>query len=191
MYKRCATEESSARQKQLEDQLFQAMLQTPYQEISVSDLCAQAGISRKSFYRYFGNKDGCLSALLDRVLLGSVSYNSVVDYSAGMNSRELIQIMAYWMEQKPLLDVITKNSLQSKLLERCMQHTILEERETLRWLGICDVNQDIETILFSVTGFVAVLLEWSRTDFPRTTAEMAQIMTRIWTEPLMRTPNKA
>lgn len=190
MYRRCATEESSARQKQLEDQLLQAMLQMPYDEISVSDLCEKAGISRKSFYRYFGNKDGCLSALLDRVLLGSGSCSTLVDYSAGMQSRELVKIMAYWTEQKPLLDVITKNNLQSKLLERCMQHTILEERETLRWLGICDVEQNIETIIFSLTGFLAVLLEWSRTDFPRSVEEMAQIMARIWTQPLMRAPEK-
>lgn len=190
MYRRCATEESSARQKHLEGQLFQAMLQKPYSEISVSDLCGQAGISRKSFYRYFSSKDGCLNALLDRVLLGSAVYSTLVDYSAGMESLELKQLMAYWMDQKPLLDVITNNNLQSKLLERCMQHTILEEREALRWLGVCDVNQDMETVIFSVTGFLAVLLEWSRTDFPRSVDQMAQIMTRIWTQPLMRTPEK-
>ena len=188
MYRRCTTEEASARQKQLEDQLFQAMLQKPYNEISVSDLCDQAGISRKSFYRYFGNKDGCLNALLDRVLLGTASYSAAVDYSAGMKSQELLEIMAYWADKKSLLDVITRNNLQAKFLERSMQHIIQEERETLRWLGVCDINEDPETLIFTVTGFLAVLLEWSRTDFPRTTAEMAEILTRIWTRPLMCPP---
>lgn len=190
MYRRCVTEESSARQKQLEDQLFQAMLETPYQEISVSDLCEQAGISRKSFYRYFGNKDGCLNALLDRALLGTASYTAVVDFSAGSDSKELMQIMAYWMEQKPLLDVITTNNLQAQFLDRCIQHLITEERETLRWLGVCDASQDMETVIFTVTGFLAVLLEWSRTNFPKNAAEMAQVMTRMWTQPLMRAPNR-
>jgi len=190
MYRRCATEESSARQKQLEDQLFQAMLHKPYNEISVSDLCDQAGISRKSFYRYFGNKDGCLSALLDRVLLGTASYSAAVDFTAGMNSQELLEIMDYWAKKKPLLDVITRNNLQAKFLERCLQHVIQEERETLRWLGVCDVNEDLETVIFSVTGFIAVLLEWSRTDFPRTVEEMAEIMTRIWAKPLMSPPER-
>ena len=71
MYKTCNTEESVLRQQQLEDCLLKNMLQKSYGEISVSDLCEQAGISRKSFYRYFGNKDGCLCALLDRVLINA------------------------------------------------------------------------------------------------------------------------
>lgn len=188
MYKRCATPETAERQKQLEEHLLKSMLEKPYCDISVSDLCEQAGISRKSFYRYFGNKDGCLNSLLDRILLGSSDYSATANYSAGQDSPELLQIMSYWMDQKPLLDAITANNLQSRLLDRCIQHTIHEARETLRWLGVTDVSQDSESIIFSVTGFLAVLLEWSRTNFPRTPSEMAQIMTKIWTQPLMTSP---
>ena len=125
-------EESLIRRRQLEDELFRTMLQKPYIEISVSDLCEQAGVSRKSFYRYYGNKDGCLNALLDRVLMNNVSGQGKIDLSAGIHSPVLLQAMEYWMEQKPLLDLITENGLQSRLLERCFLHVGSEKQDALR-----------------------------------------------------------
>lgn len=39
------------RQKQIEDCLYENLLHTPYQSISVADLCRQIGISRKAYYK--------------------------------------------------------------------------------------------------------------------------------------------
>ena len=44
MYKQCRTEQSAARQRQLEQGLLQVMLKRQYEEISVSDLCAEIGV---------------------------------------------------------------------------------------------------------------------------------------------------
>ena len=69
MYKLCKTEQSAARQRQLEQGLLQAMRTQQYEEISISDLCDRLEIPRKSFYRYFSSKDGALAALLDHTLM--------------------------------------------------------------------------------------------------------------------------
>ena len=69
MYKLCKTEQSAARQRQLEQGLLQAMYTQDYEDISISDLCDRMGVPRKSFYRYFSNKDGALFALLDHTLM--------------------------------------------------------------------------------------------------------------------------
>ena len=37
--------------------LFQLMLRREYNDISVKDICAKAGVSRMSFYRYYNKKD--------------------------------------------------------------------------------------------------------------------------------------
>ena len=63
MYKLCKTEQSAQRQRQLEEGLLTAMRTKRYEEISISDLCDQMGIPRKSFYRYFFGTDGALHAL--------------------------------------------------------------------------------------------------------------------------------
>ena len=41
MYKLCKTEQSAARQRELEEGLLKAMQNTRYEDISVSDLCDQ------------------------------------------------------------------------------------------------------------------------------------------------------
>ena len=69
MYKQCKTEQSARRQRQLELGLMQAMLTKRYEDLSVSDLCDQMEVPRKSFYRYFSSKDGCLYALLDHTMM--------------------------------------------------------------------------------------------------------------------------
>ena len=69
MYKLCKTEQSAARQRLLEEGLLRAISQHRYDELSVSDLCSQMNIPRKSFYRYFSSKEGALHALLDHTLM--------------------------------------------------------------------------------------------------------------------------
>ena len=69
MYKLCKTEQSAARQRELEEGLLNIMLSRHYDEISVSELCDQLNVPRKSFYRYFSGKDGALHALIDHTLL--------------------------------------------------------------------------------------------------------------------------
>ena len=69
MYKLCKTEQSAARQRQLEQGLLQAMQTQRYEDISISDLCDRMGIPRKSFYRYFSGKEGALAALIDHTLM--------------------------------------------------------------------------------------------------------------------------
>ena len=44
---------ASRRQKQIEDCLYRCLLDTPYQSVSVVDICRQVGISRKAFYNYY------------------------------------------------------------------------------------------------------------------------------------------
>ena len=74
MYKLCKTEQSARRQRQLEDGLLAAMQNMRYEDISISDLCQQLGIPRKSFYRYFTNKEGALYGLLDHNLMEFESF---------------------------------------------------------------------------------------------------------------------
>ena len=46
------------------------LAQTPLAEISVADLAAGAGISRSSFYFYFGSKDEVVLSLVDEAAAG-------------------------------------------------------------------------------------------------------------------------
>ena len=67
-YKHCVTESAADRQRQFEAALLELMGHKHYSQISVQEICDRVGLSRKSFYRYFSNKEMCLPALVDHTI---------------------------------------------------------------------------------------------------------------------------
>jgi len=190
MYKNCNTEQSVLRQQQLEDCLLQNMLLKPYGDISVSDLCEQSQISRKSFYRYFGSKDGCLCALLDRAMLESSRYEIPADPELNPLEAEFFRILSFWKQEQDLLRVVAVNELTGHLLERMIQHILNEEHDLLNYLGISNVQNYEDPLLFSTTGFLALLLNWAKSGFRKPVIQMAVTMADLYSRPLMTDSSK-
>ena len=88
MYKLCKTEQSAQRQRQLEEGLLAAMKTKRYEEITISDLCEQMDIPRKSFYRYFSSKDGALHALIDHTLLDFEQHTGILPGNAAGDAHQ-------------------------------------------------------------------------------------------------------
>ena len=88
MYKLCKTEQSAQRQRQLEEGLLTAMKTKRYEEITISDLCEQMDIPRKSFYRYFSSKDGALHALIDHTLLDFEQHTGILSGNAAGDAHQ-------------------------------------------------------------------------------------------------------
>lgn len=62
------TPTAQRRQIQIEDCLYENLQHTPWQSISVADLCRQVGISRKAYYNYYKDKEACFCAYIDRLI---------------------------------------------------------------------------------------------------------------------------
>jgi AcrR family transcriptional regulator len=69
LYKKCVTEKTAIQQKQITESLLQLMQVKPFPEITVTQLCQHAGVSRRMFYYLFTNISGALYALIDRKIL--------------------------------------------------------------------------------------------------------------------------
>ena len=186
MHKNCFTEESASRQKQLEDQLLKNMLLKPYDHVSVSDLCEQCGISRKSFYRYFGNKDGCLSALIDRALMESTEYRFRPNRRDCPPPVEIQSNLTYWKENRTILDVLAQNGLSGIFVERAIAHAVQEEKALLRAIGVEDPQQDQDVLVFFFSGYVSLLMHWRKTGYQKTVAQMTDLLIRLITQPLLQ-----
>ena len=74
MYKLCVTEKSAKNQVQLEEAFLRLALQRNYDDITISDICREAGLSRKVYYRLFEGKNDVLYALIDHALGGFEAY---------------------------------------------------------------------------------------------------------------------
>lgn len=191
MYKLCKTEQSAARQRQLEQGLLQAMLTQQYEEISISDLCDRLGIPRKSFYRYFSSKDGALAALLDHTLMEfeqSAMWGSKV--KSGTAIGDLERYFMYWYERRDLLDALERSRLSGMLVERSTSHA-LHERLMPRYLKGMPVEEQSLALTFAVCGLLAMVIQWHHSGYKQTPAMMAKVATMMLTRPLVPVEQEA
>ena len=178
MYKQCATEESAQRQRQLEQCLLELMLLTDLHQITISDICDRAGISRKSFYRYFGSKEDCLYALIDHAIMDGASFYlpNHTDRTGAWISAE--RFFRYWKEQATLMDALKKNGLAIQLMERMILYISQEEHD----LGILfppHHNDTREQILFYCTGIMTLVVDWHASGYQKSVLQMSKILTNL------------
>lgn len=175
MYKHCNTEESAHRQRQLEQGLLELMADDPYDHITISQICEQVGISRKSFYRYFDGKDGCLHALLDHTIMDGSSYYMTESDDPDPELSFFTRYFEYWQRQTPLLDALEKNGQSLQLLQRMVRYILTEEPNYAQFMGI---PQDhlMEHIAFTVGGLMGLVLTWHHEHFQKTAAQMGEVL---------------
>ncbi len=185
MYKLCKTEQSAARQRQLEDGLLKVMLSRRYDEISVSDLCDCLEIPRKSFYRYFSSKDGALHALIDHTLMGFEGFT--VPYRRGVRrtlNGELEGFFQFWVEHKTLLDALARSGMSGVLIERSISHALSETVMPSRFLPKDSKEMQKQVTMFGVCGLMSMVITWHHEGYPRSAGEMARIAARLLEQPL-------
>jgi AcrR family transcriptional regulator len=185
MYKLCKTEQSASRQHDLEAGLLAAMAVRPYEEISVSDLCDQLGVPRKSFYRYFSSKDGALQALLDHTLMEYESF-SLVNAPAERRTvqRDLERFFQFWIHKKPLLDVLQRSNLSGMLIERAIAYALSGVPLPQRFLALDSKEVREQITMFTVCGLMSMVLSWHHAAYPASAQHMAQLAVRLVSQPL-------
>ena len=110
MYKICKTEKSVERQKLFQTTLLSMMKKQNYKDITVTSLCKEMQIPRKTFYRYYDALEDVLAVVVDDVLREAFLYLEVKPDMDGF--------FVYWKEQRELLDVLNRNQMMYLLLER-------------------------------------------------------------------------
>ena len=183
MYKLCKTEQSAARQRQLEQGLLQLMLTHRYEDISVSDLCDYMQVPRKSFYRYFSSKDGALYALLDHTMLEFYEGNYQRDRTSS-HLGDLEQFFVFWYDHKDLMEALERSNLSGLLVERAAS---LAMRERLIPGTLLNVDPKILQIVlsFPVSGLLSMVIQWHKQNYSLSPSEMNKIATALLTKPLI------
>jgi len=184
MYKQCQTAQSAARQRQLEQGLLQLMLKKHYDEFSVSDLCQELQIPRKSFYRYFSSKDGALYALIDHTLM---DYDVQTTHPEFENYTEplqyMIDVFRYWVGCKLLLDALQKSGLSGLLIQRAM--VFAQEMDTMpTFMQITDRRLREYGTMFTICGLMTMIVQWHHDAFTKSPEEMAKLSMELFTKPM-------
>ena len=188
MYKLCKTEQSAQRQRRLEEGLLAAMKTRRFEEITISDLCDQMGIPRKSFYRYFSSKDGALHALIDHTLMDFEQYtNAPAGDALGSIHQDLRRFFEFWQQHRQLLDALDRSGLSGELVQRAVSQVrneyVLPRVQTTPEV----LRVQSHAITFTICGLMNMVLGWHRSGCPESPTEMAQTAAILLTKPLIHT----
>jgi len=185
MYKLCKTEQSAARQRQLEQGLLEAMKQKRYDEISISDLCDRMEIPRKSFYRYFTGKDGALQALIDHTLMEFADYTELYRQGKVRTIQlDLESFFQFWVQRKDLLDVLARSGLSGLLVNRAVAFALTDDVLPMRFLPNENHTMQQHITMFGVCGLMSMVLNWHDTGYAIPAQEMARVAVRMISRPL-------
>lgn len=141
MYKLCITEKSAKNQFVLEQAFLRLALQYNYDDISISDICREAGLSRKVYYRLFENKNDVLYALIDHALGGFEAYEP--------EKEPLYRFFTYWKGQKPLLDALDRSQCNALLMDRVVRFVLTYNPSSLTDVYPELLEWDRDTQIFS------------------------------------------
>lgn len=177
MYRKCATEISVRHQKQVADALLTLMEKMPYEDITVTQLCRSAGVTRRIFYHLFNNKTDALWAMIDHTLLEVNSFRPEIP-------DDTLRFFLYWQGNRQLLDVLQKNGLSGTLLERMIVCVLNEEYDLRHWLKSRGWHEEKDVIIFFLSGIMGLVFRWYFSGFRETPEEMAALMKKILTTPL-------
>lgn len=185
MYKKCHSETTMKRQLHLENCLQDLMQTNEYQQITVGEICKLAGVPRGMFYRYFDSKDDALHALIDHKLRAFISDVFFLRKSDSGDRLGMEAIFDYWKAQHPLLKALTKNGKESLLLER----SIICCTEDMHLLAPClekaGHSTEPEVMVFCINGVISTILIWHRSGYAKSTEEMASILRKLLTGPIV------
>ena len=173
--------------RRLEDALLQAIMQQPYSQITVARLIALAGVTRKTFYLYFANRESCLRSLIHRTIQDTMLAASRRTQTAAYLWEYYQVHFEIWLENRNFLSALVKNDLSAAFLQEFMGYIRQDEREFLKQLCAPIRDDDEDCLIFYVSGYVALLLNWCYRGFDTPASEMAQKFERLLHFPLIST----
>ncbi len=185
MYTLCTTEKTAQQQQQFEQTFLQMLLELHYDEITISELCRRAGLSRKIFYRLYEKKSDIMYSMVDRALMECDYY--MPDESVGPG--ELHRFFAYWQHKKDLLDVLLKHQNSGLLTDRAIRFAMREMGSPVRKFGLDEDKGRYETIVFYLSGIFSLLLAWHAQDYNQSIDEISALMMDILTTPAIQNPS--
>lgn len=174
----CTTEKTVENQKRLCQSLLELAEKTPYEQIFVSDICQRARISRRSFYRYFSNKDDVLHALVRDSIMECSVRSVELRFDVAHLRELLVRFFLFWkQERRDLLEMLRKNRMENLLMDLYLDWAMTEIK------AYPDKPLRQTAMTFSVTGVMAVLFQWSAKSYDRPveqlSRETAELLERI------------
>ena len=157
--------------------LLELLKEKSYSDISISELCRKAGLSRNTFYKFFSGKDALLSYLKEDISLGFVTYKqTIVKENWDSQMESFVHYFSFWYQLRDWVDVLVKNDLFEKIaMPEERELSLLSPRNWDSYL--VDTPKTLEMMqTFLAAGCVWLVKWWSMNGYGKTPAEMAELV---------------
>lgn len=183
----CHTEYAAQKKTLLENSLLKLMELHQYQEITVTDICRESGIPRRTFYHYFEGKEGVLESVIE-TLIRQCFMDVVFDFRLGHEQmrKSFLKIFQYWVgENRRKLDVLIRSGLESRLMA-WSSRLVREDRMVTLWKSNLDPEFVEIILMIGAADFFALLFHWSRGGYRETPEKMADYAVWVLPQALFR-----
>ena len=158
------------------DRMLKAMLSLmqegiPYGKLTVTAICSRAGLSRKTFYKFFGSTDDLVVFLAQDFVIA----NHMAEDKPGV-----FHFFNFWYHLQDWLTVLIDNGLLKRVLELSLNYDdeLLNRREFETPENSSAVEKKL-IFRFAIAGFVSLLEWWKEQNFHQTPEYMAELSKSI------------
>lgn len=168
----------------LKNAICKLILVKPYSEITITELCKEAGINRNTFYLHYYSKDDLIEDLIADIVEKLLYFNNgakVHEYlfkNSNMTEYLLRQLFKELEEYKKLLCAIEKDTSLVGYLDQFQ--TLLSDTVEYNFKIVTE-EQKID-VLFAISGVLGLIKRWINdeiTDTEKIVKESSKIIVTI------------
>ncbi|RHR21612.1 TetR/AcrR family transcriptional regulator [Clostridium sp. AF19-22AC] len=147
----------------LVNSLFAIMEQYNFEEITITQISQEAGLSRKTFYRLFKNKDELLNFYFKHL------YNECFQQIKSKQIQHYWDVVQHYFDfcegHKSLLLLLKQNNLLTRLFEGSYKYSF----NVFEYVRTKEVKEEYSELLpymlaYSIGGMFSMLLKWIESD---------------------------
>lgn len=164
--------------KETKNRLFQALISLmenkSYEEIKIKDVLDLSGVSRRTFYRHFANKNELLNHYFKQIInryLTERKYFTETDNFEGI----LAESMNFWYQERETLHILIKHQHYDFFFHQFNEHAKeVYMNITLLWFAYSGkIDTQNYVVSFTVGGYYNTLRNWLMQENPEEPKKIA------------------
>lgn len=148
--------------KRIEDALVKLMQETPYENVSVTVICKEAGISRPTFYKNFNDKDEVISSIFKK------TFERAKEQFRGEGNSEVSDAVRLFIAQFEGKEAFVRMMADNRLFGLFQMRLLESLKDTTSVVASGEWPEERLAYLhaFYSGGLACLLLHWSGQESP-------------------------
>lgn len=164
----------------LKESLVRILKKKKIQQVSVTELCNEAGINRSTFYAHYSIPSDVLTDM-KHDFAGQLA-GSLEQIKLEHSPRHYLRcICEFIYEHRELERIILSNSSEDEVLEAALASSFQIWGTSSPFMQVQDMDQESRQLImaFYYHGLFRIIREWIRRDMKKTPEEVADIMYKL------------